>query len=279
LGLMGIAWMYLRHSPSRDLGLMITAIFFLGIPMQKALDSGNIDLIVAPLLGIALYLTLSKRHVYLLGIVLGILASSKATVLPFVVISLAFGGKRVWLSFLASYTVLVLTPRAYGVPSGLFDVLVAAKQGGDEFNLLRFTQVNYGNNALVPYVSQIVNGIIPAASLSLRTFVIQIISILTALFVLSPLIYIRKLPRNPVFFYTLAYVGILLFPAWTYDYRLLYALPILYAYMKECKTHDYLYFSILLLLLKSSWILKGRIMNIFLYISLYYLLKAVIPKK
>lgn len=296
-GVFGLLWL------SRKSSLLFCVTFLLGIPMYRAIEAGNVDLFLSVLFGIVLMMVTSMqktvRHRLLkelfLGALLGLMLNVKAFLLPFVVISLISIPPTValWASFGASFAVSALWPWVYGVHCGLFDVFVFAQNTTAMFTRELYTQVNYGNNAVIPYVSNVLQAF-HAGKLSLLFLAVSTTAISIVIFLLifvkpffdehivSAIIVKKRIKITYPFLlvsYVLSYIGILILPAWSYDYRILYGIPlvgILLALAKNPETRRLLYLSMVSLLIKSLWIPKDRIMTVFLYVHLYFLLRAVL---
>lgn len=306
---------------TQSVATIFLATFFLGGPMNKAIEAGNIDGMLAVLYGLSMILVLQSRSqkpsrtlTIAVGILLGVLLSTKAFFALFVILSLVYVIPRTMgiLSFLGSYIFFSFWPWIYGVKSGLFDVFSFAIRSSNSFGPQLFTQVNYGNNAVIAYVSntlQIIDtGIV---SLTTHTLLTQMISmgILLILF-FKPIVDEQVLDRfrsgkkwswskmstlihsSPfiVVLYVYATTAMLTITAWSYDYRLLYQIPIVFLLLSlatHSKTKTLLYWSIFFLLLKCLWIPKDRFLNIFLYLHYYLLIRAslslwmetLLPKK
>jgi hypothetical protein len=271
--------------------------------MYRAIEAGNVDLFLSVLFGIVLMMVTSMqktvRHRLLkelfLGALLGLMLNVKAFLLPFVVISLISIPPTValWASFGARCAVSALWPWVYGVHCGLFDVFVFAQNTTAMFTRELYTQVNYGNNAVIPYVSNVLQAF-HAGKLSLLFLAVSTTAISIVIFLLifvkpffdehivSAIIVKKRIKITYPFLlvsYVLSYIGILILPAWSYDYRILYGIPlvgILLALAKNPETRRLLYLSMVSLLIKSLWIPKDRIMTVFLYVHLYFLLRAVL---
>jgi hypothetical protein len=301
IGMFALLLAMIRDKQTRIIALITYAIFLLGVAQSRAIEAGNPDLFLTPLLGAALFLYTSIKknnrstlvQMISLGIILGMLIHMKAFLLPFVLVMIVYCPKRIslWVSFFISYFFSALWPWLYGIRSGLFDVFLFATRDNSAIGKYVYTQVNYGNDAILPYVSNILQAFDTGrVSLQLHTFLTNIISICVFILIfikpwLDEKITFKNLQKQYASFpfslilLTLAYVIILTLTAWAYDYRILYALPILFIFMGEkCTVHtkQLLYASIVFLLIKCLWIPKDRIMTVFLYFHFYFLLRAAI---
>jgi hypothetical protein len=296
-GISGLLWL------TKKSALLFCTVFLLGVPMYRAIEAGNVDLFLSVLFGIVLimvaYLQKTTAHrlpkELFLGALLGVMLNTKAFLLPFVIISLISIPPTValWGSFGVSFVVSALWPWIFGVHSGLFDAFVFAQNTTAMFTKELYTQVNYGNNAVMPYVSNILQAFnvqrFSPIFLAVSTIVISM-GIFLLIFVkpfidekaMTDIIRRKRIKITYPFLlvvYVLSYIGILTLPAWSYDYRILYGIPligILLTLAKNPETRRLLYLSMISLLIKSLWIPKDRVMTLFLYIHLYFLLRAAI---
>lgn len=306
LGLYILIYVTLQKE-QRYIGILLYSIFLLGVPFSKSIEAGNIDSVVFLLYGYCLLLCVSllqrtKNAQFIamcIGGILGLLLNIKAFFLPFVFVSLwAIRSYRPALVIaILSYSVCALWPWLYGVHSGLFDVFLFAVRGSDAFGYQLYTQINYGNNAVVSYVSNILQAvdvghvsttvhILLTYSISICVFIVLFIlpwwDVRVRKVTISQLwTYIRS-TKSVAFFmllYAYATVSILTMTAWSYDYRIVYVIPVLcvlLAHIRQETTKQLLYISVLCLLIKCLWIPKDRILNIFLYAHYYFLLRAAI---
>ncbi len=301
-------YVYLSTQPMhRGIAILLYIAFILGVPMNKAIEAGNLDAILACLYGAILYLShrfvqhkyVSQGHAASIGILMGLLLSSKAFFLPGIL--LAFWSTRknhsviVW--FIASFILTAMWPWIYGVRAGVFDVFAFGVRGSHAFGSQLFTQVNYGNNAIISYISNALQavdtGILPVPVHTALTYAIS--ACVFFLIYILPLIqervdirraYVASRGWNTVLsaqtlalLYTYATVLMLTMTAWSYDYRIVYLVPavlLLLTLSENKKTKELLYWSIIMLLLKCMWIPKDRIMNLFLYVHLYLLIRAAV---
>lgn len=309
LGFLFLLFLSVREKDTRIISLLLYGTLLLGVFMSKAFEAGNPDLFLAPMLGILL-LDLRRRkregkqstlRSVALGLFLGLYLNMKAFLLLFVALSLILSGDVVvWIFFFVSFAANALWPWLYHVKSGPFDVFYFAIRGTNGDNRWLYTQVNYGNNAIFPYVSNVLQGFdkgkIPLAIRQLLTNVGGVV--LFFLVLVLPWINEKtiriinsKKKLTTVFkqsfssypfallCFTASYVVMLTLTAWSYDYRIIYALPVLFVLLEEirdAKSRQYLYLSIIFLVIKSLFIPKDRIMTAFLYLHFYFLLRAAI---
>ncbi len=294
IGLFGLLFLFITDRRTRILAVLGFGVFLLGVPMSKAIEAGNPDLFLSVLFGIILLILRKQnktRSLFLsviLGFLLGFFLNVKGFLLLFVLAALAIPRPDIPLiiSFLVSFTGFALWPRLYGVQSGIFDVFIFALQGSQSDSQTIFTQIHYGNNAILSYVSNILQ------TFGAPRLLIYIGSVILAVLVfikpfldekISPTMTLIKQSRSSFPFtllvYTLCYLIMLTATAWSYDYRILYAIPLLFCFLGESrdrKTTRLLYLSILFLLTKSLLIPKDRIMTVFLYLHFYFLLRAAL---
>jgi hypothetical protein len=296
-GVSGLLWL------NRKSALLFCAVFLLGVPMYRAIEAGNVDLFLSVLFGVILLIVASMQKTVkhrlseelFLGVSLGFMLNVKAFLLPFVLISLISVPPTLalWASFAVSFSANALWPWAYGVHCGLFDVFLFARRDTLMFTKELYTQVNYGNNAVMPYVSNILQAFhaekislsflaVATTALSAGIVLLIVVKPFFDEHVVSTMTVKKRIKITYPFLlvcYVLSYIGMLTLPAWSYDYRILYGIPligILLTLTKNPKTLRLLYLSIVSLLIKSLWIPKDRIMTVFLYIHLYFLLRAVL---
>jgi len=285
----------------RHLAYFLFITFLFGVPMYRAIEAGNPDLFLAPLFGIILYIIRKMQRTrtqsillsILLGVLLGLFLNVKAFLALFVILTLIFSGKNIalWISFAISFALSGVWARLWGVPAGLFDVFVFALHEDFAVNAWMYTQVNYGNNAIFPYVSNVLQAFdIGKVPVPVHTILTNIIGMGLFLFIfVKPWVDEKRyLPFNKQSFrsfpfmlllYTISYVIMLTLTAWSYDYRILYVLPLLFFFIDEAndpKTKRLLMISIVFLVLKCLWIPKDRIMTVFLYAHIYYLTRTAI---
>lgn len=295
------------HPVHRGIAILLYLAFILGVPMNKAIEAGNLDAILASLYGAILYGTFrltqgkhpSRMLMAFIGILMGVVLSTKAFFLPGILLAIwitrTYRPVIVW--FTASYLLTSLWPWLYGVRAGVFDVFAFAMRGSDAFGSQLFTQVNYGNNAIISYVSNVLQAV-DTGMLSLpthTTLTYALSACVLFLIYILPLIqervdirhlYKQLVARNAnvsvpfaILLYTYATVSMLTLTAWSYDYRIVYLVPllaILLSLAESKRTKELLYWSIILLSIKCMWIPKDRIMNIFLYAHLYLLIRTAV---
>jgi len=166
IGLFVLLLLSVKEKRVRIPALIIFGIFLLGVPANKAIEAGNADLFLSVLFGAILLLLRNRlqntRHSYLrstvLGILLGFVLNVKGFLVLFVLAALLFSGWDIPLIiwFILSFAATALWPWFYGVKSRIFDVFFAAA-GLTQIDMpTMLTQLHYGNNALLPYVSNIV---------------------------------------------------------------------------------------------------------------------------
>jgi hypothetical protein len=295
IGFFILLWISIRNRMTRLFAMLFYATFLLGVPMNKAIESGNPDLFIAPIIGVVLLL-LSKRGKMpfaILGILLGFLVNMKAFLMIFALAVFVSAGVNptFWVWFIISFAANALWPRLYGIPAGLFDVFFFGMRGSNFYHQFVYTKINYGNNAILSYVSNVFQ-IIDRGKIPLMLH--QALTIITSI-LLGVIIFVkpwfdekyfinvthikRAISSFPfaILAFTISYVAIITIPAWSYDYRILYCLPILFCLLNENRdkhTTRLVYLSIFFLLIKSLFIPKDRFMNIFLYLHLYYMLRA-----
>lgn len=293
--------------PDRSVAILLYIAFIIGVPMNKAIEAGNLDAILASLYGAILYLSqrfvqnkyVSQGYAASIGILMGLLLSSKAFFLPGILLTIWFTRKNftVFICFIASYIISSMWPWLYGVQAGIFDVFTFGMRGSDAFGSQLFTQVNYGNNAIISYVSNTLQAV-DTGILTVPVHTVLTYAISACVFILIyifPLIqervdlrraYLAVCGWNTVLsaqtlalLYTYATVLMLTMTAWSYDYRIVYLIPavlLLLTLSENRKTRELLYWAIIMLLLKCMWIPKDRIMNLFLYMHLYLLIRAAV---
>jgi hypothetical protein len=291
----------IKNQKDRTIALIFFITFLLGIPMNKALESGNIDLLLAPGIGfVLLYLRritkMTKNHpipYIALGCIGGILLNSKGFMVPFVLIMLLGTKMNVFglATFAGSFAISALWPWLFNVRSGLWDVFSFSLRGSTIMNEQLFTHINYGNNSLFAYISNVVQTIAShTISDNISHLLIWIIYMLCIyLIILKPWIDEQVKPARVLSFsssytlllvlFTTSYTVILTLLAWSYDYRICYSIPIVFFLIAEAhdtKSRTLLYMAIICLLIKSLWIPKDRIMTIFLYIHLYFIMRAAL---
>lgn len=310
LGFLLLIFSMANDEKSRVFMLLIFCIMLLGVPYAKAIEAGNLDMILAVIYGWILFVVITvcgqssqKSQSILIGMLLGLLLSTKAFFILFVGFALLMRYKDLYVygAFIVSFAFTSLWPRIYGVPAGLFDVFRFAMRGSDAFGPQLYTQINYGNNAIVSYVSNMLQMIDTGyVSLPLHVALTHIGSMLIGCFIfIQPFfaeggirIICKLLPKKnavtnlglrtagfAILICTYATVFMVLLPAWSYDYRLLYLLPVIFIILQKAtkeRTKELLYWSIIMLTLKSMWIPKDRLLNIFLYAHLYLLLRTSI---
>jgi hypothetical protein len=240
LGISGLLW----HK--QKLALLFCAAFALGIPVYRAIEAGNVDLFFFILFGFVLTLVekIKQTHTHsfpkeiLLGVLLGLMLNVKAFLLPFAVISLVFvrPSFALWGSFALSYCAFALWPWIFGVPAGLFDVFLFAKRDTLIFTKDLYTQINYGNNAIMPYVSNVLKAFDEGKiSLTLHVLLTTIISTCVFLFIFIKPVFDEKIIPTIIqkkhikityplllVLYVLSYTGIMALPAWSYEYCMQY---------------------------------------------------------
>jgi len=305
LGVLGCIWTIHRivqKPEKRIVSFLILAIFFLGVPMSKAIEAGNPDVFLAPWVACCLVTlrrlmkkkTCSLAGSVLFGISLGVLSNMKGFLLLFVIIALLFTPDMlkpaVFISFLAGFVTSALWPRFFGIPAGLFDIVTFSLRGSDMMSRSLYTAINYGNNAILPYVSNILQTLVgKRMSLDIHRMVTHVIgAIVFIMLYFTPWFSeIRgKHVRLTITSYsfallciTLSYMAIITLPAWSYDYRLLYAVPVMFLLLDEARDTHTIFLvalSVITILIKSLWIPKDRIMSIFLYLHLYFMLRSAI---
>jgi hypothetical protein len=310
MGLLGLLYWCIPQNRDRILALALYGTFLLGVPMNKAIEAGNIDLLASLFLGISMVLlqrVLEKKGNTViaslcLGLTIGFLANIKAFIILFAIVPLMLNlaNPVLWISFILGFIGSTLWPYMYGVHSGIFDVFFAAqgfvKDYAGGLSLHPVTQINYGNNAMFPYVSNVLSwihsGKLAPSMHSVVTMVVG--TIVAGLLYIKPLhdegfltksavLYFKK--HLSVFFtfsfslvlYTIAYMVITTLMTWSYDYRMLYSLPLLFFFIASpgnAKTKLLLHLCILFFLIKCLWIPKDRFMTLFLYIHMYYLMRT-----
>lgn len=294
IGLFVLLFLFITDRRTRILAVLGLAIFLLGVPTTKAIEAGNPDLFLSVLLGIILLMlrkqirARSMARSILLGLLLGFFLNVKGFLLLFVVAALVLSQPDIPLliSFCMSFTGFALWPWLYGVKSGVWDVFIFAIRGSQLDAQTIFTEIHYGNNAILSYVSNVlqafgapriltyIGSIILAVLLCIKPFFDEKISLSVALIKRS----FSSFPFTLLIF-TFCYLIMLTATAWSYDYRILYALPLLFCFLGESRdrhTTVLLYLSILFLLTKSLPIPKDRIMTAFLYLHFYFLLRAAL---
>lgn len=295
-------------SGKRLVAFIIFAIFLLGVPMNKAIEAGNIDIILSPILGLC-YLRIkglvrrraaSANEQILLGLALGILLNMKLFIVPFIAVLLLFVSPSGWVTGAACIIGFVgsaLWPKILGVPAGLFDVVAGAMRNTRDVGPQLYTQINYGNNAVIGYISNILQAFdTHRLTLPIHRTITNVLSIITMSFLLYlPFrfenvsfqkikkifkVLMRDSSRGKPVIITLlciVYVMIITLPTWSYDYRIVYSIPVMFLLFNEIrdtKSESLLFLSAVFLLTKCLWIPKDRIMTIFLYIHMFYLLTA-----
>jgi hypothetical protein len=294
IGLFILLFLCIKEKRTRIAALFFFGIFLLGVPMSKAVEAGNPDLFLSVLFGIILLMLRNRTRTHslissiLLGLLLGFFLNVKGFLLLFVLAALVVSGPDVAViaSFLVGFAAFSLWPWLYGVKSGIFDIFVFAVRGSQAESQTMFTQIHYGNNAILPYVSNVLQ------SFGAPRILIYIGSIMLAL-----IIFVKPFVDEKIFLsvhhikrsfssfpfhlliFTVCYIMMLTLTAWSYDYRILYALPLLFCFLGETRdrqTTRLLYLSIFFLLTKSLPIPKDRIMTAFLYLHFYFLLRAAI---
>ncbi len=284
LGLLVLLFLFIQQKDTRILALLFFGIFLLGVPMNKAIEAGNPDMFLSVLFGIILLL-LQKRTLIrslALGILLGFFLNVKGFLLLFTLAALALSGPDIPLivSFLISFAGFALWPSLYGIKTGVFDVFFFALRGSQWESQTIFTQIHYGNNALVSYVSNILQAV--AAP---QILIYAGSAVLAAFIFIKPFFDEKIFPsialirQSYLLVFSFCYVAMLTLTAWSYDYRILYAVPLLFCFLGKTRdrhTTRLLYLSILFLLTKSLFIPKDRIMTLFLYLHFYFLLRAAI---
>lgn len=294
-GLFLLIFLFIRDKKSRLLALFVFIIFLLGVPMSKAIEAGNPDLFLAVVFGIILWLIRDKRSLLtsiILGMLLGFVLTIKGFLLPFVLAVLIFSWRDipVLVSFLISFSATSLWPSLFGIHSGIFSAFTFAVGASELEGSTILSQVHYGNIALVPYISNVLfaldKGILSPGIHQLFTVILSVAAVLF-LFI-KPFFdeHINKIPKSSftsfsfmLLVVTVCYIIMLTGTTWSYDYRILYALPLIFCFLGEPRdrnTTKFLYISILLLLTKSLFIPKDRIMTIFLYLHFYFLMRAAV---
>ncbi len=306
LGLAALIWYIVRDTKQRILAYTLYISILLGVPFSKAVEAGNLDIVLSVLYGIVLGIVLrySGRRIPVyaslsIGALLGVLLSTKAFFIAFVLVTAALVVPNTAFIFacIVSYTTLSLWPLVYGVHTGLFDVFAFAMRGSDAFGPQLYTQINYGNNALISYISNLLQSIdTHRVSLPLHIALTHTIALAVGLLVcvhpffaekgiIATLRMVKQRFNTGVYpvrelaivLYAYATALLILLPAWSYDYRLLYLFPVLLAliqYTKTARSKELLYWSVIFLLCKCMWIPKDRFMNIWLYAHIYFLLRS-----
>lgn len=311
VGFVLLLFAFVRRKEDRHIAILMLGIFLLGVPAAKAFVSGNPDVFLSVFLG-AILLLLRKRlknakPSFLVSIVLGILLgyflNAKGFLILFVLAALLSAGPDIvlWLSMAASFAATSLWPWIFGVKSNLFSVFLFATESTRIDATTMLSQIHYGNIAVVPYVSNILHtigsGNIPV---NIHVLLTSLGTLILAAFIVGKPFFdehivgpmatpVRKtlaLVRRSYSSYsfclllmTLSYIIALTATTWSYDYRIFYALPILFAFLGESRdrrTTKLLYLSIMFLLAKSLFIPKDRIMTVFLYLHFYFLLRAAL---
>ncbi len=297
----------IHDSKKRLLAFLVFITFLLGVSMNKALSSGNPDLFLSLFFGVILCILRKKKKSPVLlagfGVFLGLYLNMKAFLLLIVVVTIAATGLNglLILSFLISFAAAALWPQLFGVRAGLLDVFLLGLGTNDAIGHWTYLQVNYGNNAIIPYVSNVLQAFdthkIPLVAHQVLTNILSLFLTL-AVFVkpwfdqhavswvikkYKPLVAMIRKRTAPFSFwlllFTMCYFIMLTVTAWSYDYRILYSIPLIFFYLdlsNDSKTKRLLYLSIIFLLLKGLWIPKDRIMTAFLYIHFYYLIRAAL---
>jgi len=303
----------IRRNDNRQIAILFFATFLLGVPMSKALEAGNMDLVLAPVVGILLlYIRGVTEHTngntiryIMIGTIAALLVTSKVFLVIFTVFAiLGICNFTTITSFSTAFLMMSLWPRFYGVHASILDIVTFALDATKYARTQIQTQINYGNNAVFSYVSGMLQTILPrnmpaAIRNNLRSVLTGGISlILYFLLLIRPwfdTFSLHKSRHNPICLsgvttvhfsfrsilvaFTFGYICILIIPSWSFDFRLLYGLPIMYFLMNEAddnRSKSFLYLSIISLLLKSLWIYQERILTIFLYIHCYFLLRAAL---
>ena len=310
IGLFGLLYFSIPREQDRTLALILYGIFLLGVPMNKAIESGNIDLLASLTIGIAMVLLRAiidkKGNTLIASIFMGLLIGFAANIKAFIILLgavplvLSLNNPTALISFVIGFSATALWPHLYGIQSGIFDIFFAAagfvKDYGVGLSLHPVTQINYGNNALFPYVSNVLSWIhlsklAPRIHSGLTAIVGAIAMVILyikpfydeKLFTRKAIAYCKK--HLSVFsafsfslvLFTLAYMAISTLMTWSYDYRMLYSLPLLFLLIATPgtnKTKLLLHLSILFFLIKCLWIPKDRFMTLFLYIHMYFLLRT-----
>ncbi len=286
---------------SRLVTFIFLAAFLLGIPAAKGMESGNLDILFSCVTAIIIIiarhasrtaLSVPSWHIAALGFALGYTANTKIFLLPFAFIPLIlFPKRRVFMvAFLGAFLGSSLAPRALGVSTHFLDpfnfALTALKPFADELHL----KYSYGNNTLMGISSTLADLIHLPIGWQRITFIDGVSFFIGAGMLLTPIVWYRnQLMKNisnlftgqTIFWYKIVLLGyaaitiwILIFPVMAYDYRLMYLLPVLIAAVESCTrtaARRAITAAMALLLAKSFWIVSGRIMNIFLYASLFLL--------
>lgn len=291
-GLLILLFIFIKEKRARIFSLLFFGTFLLGMPMNKAIEAGNPDLFLSVLFGAVLFLLRKKTQTrsllqsVLLGILLGFFLNVKGFLVLFVLAALVLSGLNFPLiaSFLVSFTAFALWPWMFGVKSGVFDVFLFAITSSRTDAQTIFTQVHYGNNAIVSYVSNVLQAFGAPRVLTYSGSIMLVLLIFVKPFFDENILPSIKLIKRSfssfsfhLFVFTFCYIIMLTLTAWSYDYRILYAIPLLFCFIgtsPDRRTTRLLYLSIFCLLAKSLFIPKDRIMTIFLYLHFYFLIRA-----
>lgn len=295
IGLFLLIFLLIKNNASRIIAFLVFVTFLFGVPMGKAIEAGNPDLILAVVFGIILWLVQKKRSLpasLILGLLLGFILTVKGFLLPIVLTVLIFSwwDIPVLVSFFISFSATSLWPALFGLHPGILSSLTFAVGASELEGSTILSQVHYGNIALVPYISNVLfaveNGLLPTGFHQIIT-VILAVGTAILLFV-KPFFdeHIKKIPKGSSMTFpfmllviTFCYIIMLTGTTWAYDYRIVYVLPILYCLLNEIRdrhTTMLLNTAIVLLLIKSLYIPKDRIMTLFLYVHFYFLLRAAL---
>lgn len=211
-------------------------------------------------------------------------------------------------SFTLSFLTISLLPTLFGVQFLPFQIFFAANAVLQPMENNLFTSYTYGNNNIRSWIYGISMKIIPQTNLfptmffnvggglllgfiyylthnkqcnTLWKYFKRLLSNTTKVSSSHLLQTFSLIRKDHSFFllltgYMLSFL--ILWPAMSYDYRLLYIIPYIYILLHSMNNRNskrMLHIAIVFLLLRSLWLFHGRVINIFLIAHFYFILTSV----
>lgn len=296
-------------------GLIFLVAFFLSVPGFIGIYMGNIDIVLAPVMGILILIVLdsmkkesiSPIRVILTGVLAGALMNAKIFLLPFALFTVIFS-KRISLACgatIITFLALIYIPNFFGSPSSLFSYLDKIIKWN---NSVPFSNNLWGNHSLYATAtiftgcvktnichSQIENTLI-ASAIFVLTFLIPFLfykPIKKIAFDKNLFLSILKVRKSREFVLVLFVIAVAIINMAfkvIYVYRLFYSVIIILILLKKSsetkKAIVYCYLSIFFLLLGGIWALQlspnepwtidARLLKFFIIFHFFFLILSAL---
>ncbi|OGG03749.1 hypothetical protein A2Z33_04650 [Candidatus Gottesmanbacteria bacterium RBG_16_52_11] len=302
----GLMLTAVKRPEALKIAILFFAVFLLGIPGARGIETGNLDILLSAIVGFALIGSLRspgrpRLTSLITGLVFGWLINIKlfiGALLPAVVFAVPQPAFAV-AGILIGHVLVNTLPALFGImPDYLFPLSTSLYALAPMSEAL-FRGYPHGNNTLLGTAAGMV-GALGFSGTRTGNFFTRAFALLLGIAVFVPpaaYLYrgisrnagsirgiradflrtagrgaglLRRNRENTAILFSAAGVAAMnLIPAMAYDYRLYYALPVIYLMLNRfAPGSDGLrltYLTVYLFLLRTVWILKGRTMNIFLY--------------